>query len=425
MHFHLATTAQQSEIILDTSRIKVLMCGRRWGKSALVSFALIKYGLEHTKHNILCVTKTYSQVLEIYNAILADPAYKYIFRRKYYRVGAPKLEFITGSTVTFHSFERPQNLRGKKAHLLIVDECQLLEKNQLDSVLMPLVADTRGSIYFCGTPTIQDHWFYEYFQKGQKDATGRFKSWRFTTLDGPMFQTQEGRDEIERQRECMAKSDFAREYLAEPSGAEGGVFTSSEVDSIITKGISPPPQGSQYAYHAGLDIGRMRDPSALVILDNLGQVHHSEILPLGMMHEHQAALVAERLKAYPNCRVMMDSTSGGMPGSTAYVQDQTIQVFREFIPNVQELIFTHNKKHHMVQALRYAVEKLRVAIPDSHKDLLTQMRQFTFSIKGGYYYYGSPKIKDDLVCALLMAVWDLKLSKGREGLSNIRGVLRG
>lgn len=106
------------QIVLDSSaRFKVIMAGRRWGKSLISQNRAIETALDGKL--VGYITPTYS---------LAKVFYKDVIRLLPKEIVKSSnqsdliIELITGGVISFFTGEKPDVLRGRKFHLLIIDE---------------------------------------------------------------------------------------------------------------------------------------------------------------------------------------------------------------------------------------------------------------------------------------------------------------
>lgn len=109
--------------------------------------------------------------------------------------GASKTE----SLLDLRSADRPENLEGFGYHLIIINEAGIVLKNRnlwLESIL-PMTLDHKAEVIIGGTPkgkktkNNEKHLFFELFEKGLIDNTGRYKSFNFSSYDNPMIDSNE------------------------------------------------------------------------------------------------------------------------------------------------------------------------------------------------------------------------------------------
>jgi len=84
-------------------------------------------------------------------------------------------------------------LRGRKAHLIIVDEAAYVPEAVVAEVLTPMLADTGGRLALISTPRGKNY-FYRYYLQGQEDGirvwSMRSPSWHNPLLSPTILQMQ-------------------------------------------------------------------------------------------------------------------------------------------------------------------------------------------------------------------------------------------
>lgn len=103
------------------------------------------------------------------------------------------------SLLDLRSADRPENLEGFGYHLIIINEAGIVLKNRnlwLESIL-PMTLDYKAEVIIGGTPkgkrtkNNEKHLFYELYEKGLNDITGRYKSFNFSSYDNPIIDRAE------------------------------------------------------------------------------------------------------------------------------------------------------------------------------------------------------------------------------------------
>ena len=199
MKIELSEPHINQQVILDNpSRFRVVMCGRRFGKSELSQVEIITNALKGNK--VAYITPTYKLAktfFEQLTLILPFEANKseLIIRT----VNNGSIEFFTG--------ERLDNLRGRKFHLVVVDEASFipdLESGWLNSI-RPTLTDYKGKALFLSTPRGKNY-FYSLFMKG---GDSDWQSFKFSTYDNPYI----SKDEIDDARKQLPHAVFEQEYM--------------------------------------------------------------------------------------------------------------------------------------------------------------------------------------------------------------------
>jgi len=168
----------QMEVFRCEKRFRVLVAGRRFGKThlALVELLRAAWGREST---VWYVAPSYRQAKQIAWARLKEVT------RPYWD-GSPNetdlsLRLRRGGTIALRGADRYDSLRGNGLDFAVLDEYASMRPECWSEVLRPALSDRRGGALFIGTPQGSDHLF-EKFEQAQQDP--EWKAFRFTTAEG-------------------------------------------------------------------------------------------------------------------------------------------------------------------------------------------------------------------------------------------------
>ena len=218
----LEVTQDQINIINDESRFKVIVAGRRWGKTHLSLFDLLineKEGTwKHPKKRAWFVSPTYRQSKNIAWNILKEIVFEYPQLIKKKNEAELSVEFINGSSIELKGAVNEDSLRGVGLNKVIVDEMAFLKKEAWTEVLRPALSDKKGSAMFIGTPD-GFNYFYDLYQKGMSKEDG-FNSWHFKSIDSPFLDSEE----IDAARKELDEKTFRQEYEASFETASGKIY---------------------------------------------------------------------------------------------------------------------------------------------------------------------------------------------------------
>ncbi len=254
----------QYEAFYDEHRFKILICGRRWGKSLLAAVALIACAIEGGTGwwvwpSFPMAMTGWSMLMKM---LLPAVIAKVVNAERQER----KITFPGGGSIQMKSSERPNSLRGEGLDLVVVDEWAYIRygKKVFQSDLRPALADKMGKAYLITTPNGKDH-VYEYYQHANLGKRESFKAWHFPTWTNPFIP----KEEIEVARRDIDDSIFRQEYGAEFLDDAAAFFTRME-RVMLAKEQKQAQDG--HWYRGGLDIGRRtaagtNDPSVLSIID--------------------------------------------------------------------------------------------------------------------------------------------------------------
>ena len=194
----------RSDILKDKSRFKVLVCGRRWGKTVLSLMYLLKDAF-HQGERRWFITPTYRQ-----GKMIVFPILRQMFSGF---VGAKLNEsdmsviFDNGAELAVKGADNEHNLRGVELTKCVMDEMAYIKPHVWEEIIYPMLATTQGSVLFIGTPNGYDT-MYDLYSKGQSEPD--WKSWQFKTIDGGFVPAEE----IARAKRTMDPVRFRQEFEA-------------------------------------------------------------------------------------------------------------------------------------------------------------------------------------------------------------------
>jgi len=229
----LSITRPQLQIINDPARFKVVVAGRRWGKTHLSLFDLLinerDGAWKKPKMRNWFISPTYRQSKNIAWSILKEISFEYpqLIRKK--NESELSIEYINGSIVELKGADNEDSLRGVGLNKVNPDEFAFMKREAWDEVLRPALSDKKGSAMFIGTPDGFNH-FFDFYQKGKSLEDG-FKSWFYKTIDSPFID----KSEIEEARRTLDPRTFRQEYEASFEAAAGRVYYAFEREFNDTK----------------------------------------------------------------------------------------------------------------------------------------------------------------------------------------------
>lgn len=263
----------QEEIALCPARFQFCAGGRKVGQTHLAGNAILLRSMRQRNHKTMYASPVSSQHDEIVDHILNTPGADDVILRT--RTRPFRILFKNGSSAEFRAFEKSKNIRSRGVHYLILDESQDIKEKAFETVARPLVSAHYGSILLLGQFRGMDWRYKKFFEPGQAApgcelnpvdfGTPRYKSWKIPTSMGPSFQGERGQLELEIAKSQMSAWSFAVEFLCEICSNPSAAFRAENLERII-KGTSAEPR-PRTPYVIGLDIGKVVDPSAAVILN--------------------------------------------------------------------------------------------------------------------------------------------------------------
>jgi phage FluMu gp28-like protein len=378
----------QQAFLSSRAPVRVLACGRRWGKTEVIAAEIARVLLTGAARQVLLVAPSQEQAMLGFERTL-EFLHRAGARPTVRRTPAPTLALGDARLWARSAARGGMFLRGRKAHLIIVDEAAYVPEAVVAEVLTPMLADTGGRLALISTPRGKNY-FYRYYLQGQEDGIRvwslRSPSWHNPLLSPTVLQMQAS---------MVTQRQYQIEYGAAFLDAAGQVFRTEWVDRALL--LRLPAEGLTVA---GVDWARYRDYTALAVLQ--GARDGAKLLAVrrwqGLSWAEQAEAVAAHLRLHAPARILCDRTGVGDPLL------ETLQ--REF-PHAEGVAFTQALKQSLIENLALMLEQARLQLmPDP--ELLRELYHFEATPTArGIRLEGATGVHDDLVIALALAAWAL------------------
>ena len=356
----------QQKILDSSSRFRIVMCGRRFGKSELSQIEIITNAL--VGKNVAYITPTYQLARVFFEKLTKALPFEN-------NKSELSIKFPNDGSVEFFTGERLDNLRGRKFHLVVIDEASYipnLQEGWLNSI-RPTLTDYKGRALFLSTPKGKNFFYSLYLKSGETD----WESFKFTTYDNPHID----KTEIDDARLQLPEVVFEQEYMANPSENAANPFGSIYIKQC-TFPLSPEP-----AIVYGVDVAKSVDFTVITGLDRNGSVCYFERFQKDWRQTKQTI---QNLSKVP---ILIDSTGVGDP----IFED----LQREGL-NVQGFKFTSTSKQQLMEGLSSAIQQRKITFPEG---VITQeLEIFEYNYTSfGVKYSAPPGFHDDCVMSLALA----------------------
>lgn len=369
----------QQAIVMHPARFKVVMCGRRFGKTALGVREACDAALQG--HPVGWFAPTYKYVLEVWRELLQR--LKPVIARS--NDQERRIELVTGGVIEMWTMDTPDPGLGRKYKLAIIDEAGIVP-DLLDlwqRAIRPTLVDLSGHGLFLGTPRGRRHGFVVLFNRGNDPNEPNWASFRAKTLDNPFIPPEE----VESARKELPPEVFAQEFEGIPTDDGANPFGLE----AIHRAAGPLSTDKPVVY--GVDLARSMDFTVVIGLDAYRKVAFIDRwqAPWAETKAKIRALVGQT-------PIVADATGVG----DAIVSDlQTMGV------DVTPHIFTQPSKLRLMQRLVAAFQGDELTIPDGW--LIGELESFEFMYTATGVRYEAPSgFHDDGVMALALALygWD-------------------
>jgi hypothetical protein len=357
----------QTKILESTARFRVVMCGRRFGKSELSQVEIISNALQGM--NVAYITPTYKLAKTFFDKLIECVPFE---NNKSDLV----IHFPNMGTVEFFTGERLDNLRGRKFHLVVIDEASFISDLQdgwLNSI-RPTLTDYQGRALFLSTPRGKNYFYSLYMKGGQRD----WESFKFTTYDNPYIKTSEINDA----KAQLPKAVFEQEYMANPMENAANPFGAEHINKCTCNLSLNEPM------FYGIDLAKSFDWTVIIGLDSEGKVCYFERFQKDWLQTKETIKQIRKHK-----HIFIDSTGVG---------DAIVEDLQKHFNDMTGFKYTSTSKQQLMESLASSIHKKEIGFPEGAiKDEL-EIFEYLFTSTG--VRYSAPSgFHDDCVNALALA----------------------
>ncbi len=324
----------QRRIADDPTRFRVVMCGRRFGKSALgirlVCDAVLK------GQPVGWFAPSYKLALEAWRE-LTDRLKPVVSRMN---EQDKRMELVTGGVVEVWTLDSPDPARGRKYALVVIDEAGIA-KDLLDvwqAAIRPTLVDFGGRALILGTPKGRRHGFVSLFTRGLSEDPD-WESFRASTLDNPYIPEAE----VEAARRELPPEIFQQEFEGIPTDDGANPFGLDAIRKAVGE------VGEQKPVVFGVDLARSTDYTVVCGLDAWRRVVVLERWQAPWAETKQR--VFDLTKGVP---VVADATGVG---------DAIVSDLQQMGADVTPHVFTQPSKLRLMQRLIAAFQGHELTIP--------------------------------------------------------------
>lgn len=379
----------QQRVKADKTRFRVLVAGRRWGKTEMIIDELATRMLNGQSVGYLSLTnksmgETFEKMEHALSSVIAPHG---INRRDM------TIKLITGGRVTFWSIESAKRaIRGRGYSLFVIDEAAFIPNlsGRFNEAILPLLADRRGHVLMAST-TNGFNDFYQFYMMGIDSSRGNWSVHVYPTSTSPFIHP----DELLEQKAIMPERAFRQEYMAEFLDDGGAVFRGVGAVATLAR---PEPYAGKFVM--GVDWGKMNDYTVISVIDadNRREVALARFNQIGWAL--QRGRLRELFDIWQPYMILAEANSIGEPNIEALQS--------EGLP-VQGFMTTAVSKAPLIEALSLSIEKSEIGLlsSDDKEAALAnaELQAYTIhALPGGGMRYGAPNgMHDDTVIARALA----------------------
>lgn len=355
-------TSAQDEIAADIHRFRVVVCGRKFGKTTLESEEIKGKALSKDNQRILYVAPTLGDARRLMWDRLRNELRPAIERENDTRLEL-KIKTQQGgfSDVFLGSWELVDNYRGDEFDFILFDEVQDYRAfwTGWQEAMRPTLTPRQGSALFTGTAKGFNH-LYDLYNIQYRDDD--FTSFHFSTYDNPFIPVEE----IEKAKKELPDDRFAQEYLAEFRKSEGLVFKEFNREQHLFSeelfGWSESLSGVDFGY---------TNPTAVMDVKVKDGVYYvtSEMYKTHLTDEETAEYVAAKRfnKVYPDP-----------------AQPQAIEVMKRKGVNVRDVSKGKDSIQAGIDQMRELFKSNRLFIHTSCVNLIAELETYSYADKSPY-----------------------------------------
>ena len=219
----------QGAVFTARNRFRVLVAGRRFGKSYLSCVELLRGAIEKPGETYFYCAPTYRMAKDIAWKTLKTLVPLAWIKSK--NESDLKIELVNGSMIELKGTENAMALRGRSLSGVVLDEAAFMDSAVWFEVLRPALADKQGWALFISTPAGTASWFYDLWCYCEED-TNEWHRWSYTTIEGGNVPAEE----IEAARDQLDPRTFRQEFEASFENLSGLVatnFSEANIDKTV------------------------------------------------------------------------------------------------------------------------------------------------------------------------------------------------
>ena len=197
----------QGEVFQSDARFRVLVAGRRFGKSYLSCIELLRGAINKPGETFFYCAPTYRMAKDIAWKTIKQLVPQAWVKSK--NESDLKIELRNGSMIELKGTENAMALRGRSLSGCVLDEAAFMDAGVWFEVLRPALADKQGWALFISTPEGTASWFYDLWCYAGEVAND-WKRWSYTTIEGGNVPPEE----VEAARSQLDPRTFRQEFEA-------------------------------------------------------------------------------------------------------------------------------------------------------------------------------------------------------------------
>jgi len=299
-------TEPQKEILNYPARFKVVVSGRRFGKTYASIASLAKHASKPNS-KVMYVAPSYRMAKQIVWEDLKE-----MLRSKNWikKINESELTItlVNASIIMLRSVDNPDSIRGLGLDHVVIDEAA--DVSSLDeawnAVLRPCLSDREGSALIISSPKGRGY-LYDLYQNEQRLED--WKSWQYTTIQGGNVTAEE----IATAKAQLDERTFKQEYLAQWVDYSGLIYYSFGNHNVLERNDL---LDANTMLHIGIDFNVDPGCAVIAVKTRLGLHIIDELEIFGTNTQEMCAEIQRKYRnrraiAYPDASGAQRRTSAG------------------------------------------------------------------------------------------------------------------
>ena len=219
---------KNQQAIYDSPALyKVVKAGKRFGKSKLAVYWLVKKAFTSANRMEWLIAPTYGQAKKIAWMEFKSLIPKQLIRRMV--ENELQITLANGSVIQLIGADNEDSLRGPHLDDVVFDECALISKyiwpNIIRGQLLGSNGKRPGSAFFISSPNQKGvNWFSDFHAEAERKRITGNKDWdafHYTIYDNPTLNIED----IEAMHQDSSEDEWQVEYLANESAHAGQIYS--------------------------------------------------------------------------------------------------------------------------------------------------------------------------------------------------------
>lgn len=257
----------QLEVLKSDARFKVVVCGRRFGKTLLAIITILSAALDRPDGLYWYIAPTYRQAKNI--------AWRLLMSRinlfpKWWRdkckteKNTLTIELPNHSIIELKGAQDPDSLVGSGLDGVVLDEYAMDAYGTAPvwkEAIRPALSDKQGWAIFISSPRGYNH-FFELYDYAQSHEAEDWQAWKMPTSKNPYIPKKE----LRTARAEIGADLFSQEYEAEFMKRSGLVYKEFSREVHVIDPFEPKDIPSQWTLEIGLDFGASHPTAAIFVM---------------------------------------------------------------------------------------------------------------------------------------------------------------